>query len=187
MKTIKLLFVSALLLCLWGCDSVTSTALVGEKAVNLVAEEWDGTWLSAEGAVTLKVLDAKQGKLRAAWIEDSGGELKMETWLVQIRSSGAWNFANVRDDDDDDDGDQEIEERYLFTRVKKDSHQILFWMPDSDAFSAAVKAGQLPGEISDSNVRLAALNADHLEVIKSEKGPTLFDWDEPWVLLRVRQ
>jgi hypothetical protein len=183
MKTIKLLFASALLLCLWGCDSVTSTALVGEKPVSLVAEEWDGTWLNAEGAVTLKVTDASQGKLRASWIEESGDELKLETWNIQIRSSGSWSFANVRDDGDD----QEIEERYLFTRVKKDNRQILFWMPDTDAFTAAVKAGQLPGEISDSNVRLTALNADHLAVIKSDQRPTLFDWDEPLVLLRVRQ
>lgn len=183
MKTIRLLFVSSLLLLLWGCDSVTSTALVGEQPVSLVAEEWDGTWLSAGGTVTLKVLDAEQGKLRAAWIEDSGGKLKMETWLVQIRSSGSWSFANVRDDG----GNQEIEERYLFSRVKKDSRQILFWMPDTEAFTAAVKAGHLPGEIIDSSVRLSALNASHLEVIKSDQGPGLFDWDEPLVLLRVRQ
>ena len=183
MKTIKLLFLSALLFCLWGCDSVTSATQVGDQPVSLVAEEWDGTWLSAEGAVTLKVTDANQGKLRVSWIEESGDGLKMETWNVQIRSSGSWNFANVRDDG----GDQEIEERYLFTRVKKDNRQILFWMPDTDAFTAAVKAGHLPGEISDSSVRLAALNADHLEVIKSDQGPTLFDWDEPLVLLRVRQ
>ena len=35
MRALKLLFVTVLLLLLWGCDTVTSSALVGEKPVNL--------------------------------------------------------------------------------------------------------------------------------------------------------
>ena len=182
MNALKLLSVSALLLLLWGCDSVTSSALVGENPVSLVAEEWDGIWLGAEAAVILQVVDAKQGGLRAAWIERSGGALKTEIWLVQIRSSGSWIFANVKDDEATD----RSAERYLFSRLKKDDDQILFWLPSTSAFTKAVEAGHLPGEIEDSNVRLSNLSASHLEVVKSEKGQALFDWDEPMVLLRVR-
>ena len=128
----------------------------------------------------MRVVDAEQGRLLAAWIEESGDGLKLETWQVQIRASGSWSFANVKDDN-------EGEQRYLFTRIKNDDGQILFWLPDSDAFTAAVKAGHLPGEIFESGVRLSALGSSHLEVLKSANGPNLFEWDQPLVLLRVRQ
>jgi hypothetical protein len=181
MKKTRLLFASLLLMALWGCDSVTSSTPVGDKPVSLQEDDWDGTWINAESALTLKVKNAEKGHLQIAWIEDSGGKLKMESFIAEIRVSGDWHFASIRDDG----GDQEIEERYMFLRVDKSDGQIIGWSPDVAAFKKAVEDGHLPGKMDESSVRLSVLNSEHIDYIKSAAATSLFDWDEPLVLVRI--
>ncbi len=180
MKALKLLGVIALPLLLWGCSEVTSSAPIGEKPLVLDAEEWNGTWIIDEYAITFLVEDAEQGRLQIAWVEASESNLKMSTELVHFRTSGKWVFANTLDGDASGG-----EERYVFLRVEKDEDQIFLWGPDAIQFTEAVEAGRLPGEIDGKDVHLSALSASHVEVIKSDSDQVMFIWGGPVVLQRI--
>jgi len=56
------LFLSVLALLLTcGCSAVTSKRPIGEKPARIVAENWQGKWISRDGEVTIKVDDAERG------------------------------------------------------------------------------------------------------------------------------
>ena len=149
---------------------------MGEEPLLLKHDEWEGTWMNAEGSGVIKVLDVEGGHLRLAWVEDSGKELRFEKIDAHLRSSGEFIFANVRDEDSG---------LYTWVKVAKDGGQIVVWDPDVEKFRALVKDGKLPGKIDDKNVVLDELDPEHVQMITSSAEGVLFDWENPAVLIRV--
>jgi hypothetical protein len=134
---------SSVLICLalggvlGGCSAVLSTRPIGEQPLVLVAEEWDGTWTDSEDFLEIRVVDAEQGRLEAAWIEKDDEGFELERIEVLIRQSGETTFANARempDDDSDGDSDSEsdsdrdgTEDQYAFFRLGREGTRR--WMP----------------------------------------------------------
>jgi len=159
-----------------GCNSVYCTKPVGEKAVSIEPGEWEGTWInsSMDNPVSIKVIDAKKGILKAMWIENA----ELESCEAYLLESGEWMFGSTREDGKGN--------RFIWGRIKKDEGQILVWVPAVSKISDLVKAGTLPGTIEDDgNVTLGALTAEHLRVIMSEDKGVLFEWTKPVVLIRL--
>jgi hypothetical protein len=176
MSLFKGMLVAVSVLSLAGCSSVCSTKPVGEKAVAVEPEEWEGTWINSEmdTPVSIKVTDAKKGILKAMWID----KMKMESCDFQLLESGTWMFGSMRKDDKDN--------RYLWGRIKKDAGQIIVWIPDVTKIRELVKAGTLTGTVAeDGDVTLGDLNAAQLSVITSEDKGLLFEWTNPLILIRL--
>ena len=163
-----------------GCNIVYSTKPMGEKAVSISAEEWEGTWMHSDGALTVRVIDSVQGILEVGWVETEGKELTFELSKVYLRKFGGWLFVSGPDSDNPD------KSQFLWGRVKKDDNQVIIWGPDVSEFEALVKNGVLPGIAeSDGNVVLGDLTSEHLKLITSNAKGALLDWEEPIVLIRL--
>ncbi|MBM4142681.1 MAG: hypothetical protein FJ225_03675 [Lentisphaerae bacterium] len=163
-----------------GCSAVYSPVPLGDKPVNIEGErgEWEGTWMHADGAMTVKVMDGPNGVLKVGWIEDKQDDLKHETASVFLRNGAGWTFASIRPQDETN------ENRYVWARIEKKARLAILWGPDVKKFKALVQDGRLPGEVDGSDVVLGSLTSNHLALIASETNGVLFYWDEPFVLIK---
>lgn len=163
-----------------GCSAVYSPVPVGDKPTNIdsVREEWEGTWLHADGAMTVKVVDGSNGVLQVGWIEDQQGGLKHETASVFLRSGAGWTFASIKPQGETNDN------RYVWARIEKQERQAILWGPDVKKFKALVQDGVIPGKVQDGDVVLGGLTSNHLHLITSETNGVVFDWDHPFALIK---
>ena len=176
----KFVLAGLILLTACGCNAVISKRPVGEKSAKLTAKDWEGNWATTDGTMKLKVVDADKGMLKVFWIEDDDkGNPTMKTADVELRESGDWLFANVKDED------KGQIRGYVWGRIKNENRQIILWAPDDNRFKELVKAGVLPGKIDNDDVLLDELKPQHLKTITSGERGVLFEWDKPNVFVKV--
>ncbi|PKN24583.1 MAG: hypothetical protein CVU64_21800 [Deltaproteobacteria bacterium HGW-Deltaproteobacteria-21] len=178
MRTTILLTLVLAALAVSGCAAVSSIEPVGERPKELIVDQWDGTWIHRNEAVTIKVLDMQKGLLRVAWVEEQNGIFKLESRDVELRESGEWIFGNVVE--------KQEPASYYWGLVQKDEGQIAVWLPDPAQFAKLVQTGSLPGKVEKENkVILEKLAPEQLkELLSGDKG-SLLDWKRPVVFFRV--
>jgi hypothetical protein len=174
----KYLVFLGVFLILGGCEAVETSQPIGEKPTSLEGHqaEWEGVWIAPDTAVTIKVTDAANGALAAAWIEESDGKLAASQAEVLLRDAGGFTFANLKAPDETD---------WLWARIVKKDRQIVLFVPALDQLSKLVTEGKLPGKVKDHVVTLEALSPAQLALLTSETGPMLYDWQEPLVLMKL--
>ncbi len=188
---ISRILAAALLSFLAACDVVLSTHPVGLEPVAIEAEEWQGTWVSGEGAFTVTVPEGVAGRVELAWVEEEDGKPVLKTSPVHLRSAGEWIFGSLQNDDDDPGAGrpgsgQPENVRFLWGRLAKDEGQILFWLPRVEKFQQLVEGGVLPGTVEEGgDVVLGQLEASHLALIASEERGVLFEWEAPMIFRRL--
>jgi hypothetical protein len=163
-----------------GCSAVYSPVPVGDKPTNIerAQTEWEGTWMHTDGAMTVKVMDGSNGVLKVGWIQDEQGDLKHETASVFLRDGGGWTFASIKPQGETN------ENRYTWARIEKKERLAILWGPDVKKFKTLVRDGMIPGKVDGSDVVLGSLASNHLALITSETNGVLFNWDEPFVLIK---
>lgn len=178
MKRFYLFVLSACLLALSGCHSVTSPYLVGKQPASINPEMWNGKWgpeCSGEDAVQIEVLDKDRGILRATVLNPKDPPEVVE---CSLRTAGGdLNFVNAK---------MQKEQDYHPWLVRNEGGKmIILWSPDYDKFKSLVEKGILPGESAGGDISLGLFKPEHLDLITSEKEGVLFDWKHPVVLIRL--
>jgi len=188
MKYLQCALVACLLFAIAGCGTVYTTSPVGETPTQLVAEEWDGTWLGNGGTLELQVLDEMEGTLEAVLLgEQRAGEWEIWTVVAHVRTWKNWMFLTGED------LDEEGQYRYSWIgRIKKDDEQIILWGPDLGMLSRLVSEGKLPGRVRSSDiwptdVFLDELRPEDLELIRDGDEGMVLEWEDPYVLIRIVQ
>jgi hypothetical protein len=179
MKSKHLFSFLVLLMCIAGCERVSSQYLVGQKPYAADPEQWSGEWspdCSGDDTVRVEVLDKDKGIIRIMDTK-TGPDNTMQTYECYLREAGEWIFANVAFKD---------EAEFCPVRVKNlEGRQIIVWFPDPERFMPLVFDKKiLPGEWRGRNISLGLLKPEHLEIIMSGKEGVLFKWDEPVILVR---
>lgn len=174
----KLALAGLILLTTCGCNAVISKRPVGEKPARIVAKEWEGKWVTSDGAVMVKVIDAEKGTLKVFWLEDDKqSNPAMKTADVELRESGEWLFASTKEEDKG--------RGYVWGRIKNEDRQIMVWSPDDTLFKQLMKEGVFPGKVDGDEVILDELKPQHLKIITSGERGVLFSWDKPTVFVKV--
>ncbi len=156
----KLALCALTLMTTCGCNSVISKRLVGERPAKVVAKEWEGNWVTTDGAVKVKVVDADKGILKVAWLEDDKqGNSALKTADIEVRESGEWLFANTKEEDKG--------RGYLWGRIRNEDGQMMAWSPDETLFKQLMKEGVFPGKVDGDEVILDELKPQHLKIITS--------------------
>lgn len=174
-----------LLLALGGCHDVLSHGPMGESAVVLVPEEWDGVWSSVDGEFAVfQVVEPERTSIRAWFLErDSTGAPTLEPATLLARESGGWLFLSMLKSSEEPSGRSE----YYWVRAKKEDDTLIFWIPDTKKFETLVAEGIFPGDTESSDVRLGELESSHYAILTSEGRGVLFHWDMPLIFTRKRQ
>ena len=162
-----------------ACNPVISKKAVGEMPVKLIAAEWDGSWITPDGAVHFKVIDPEKGILNASWIEQEQGRSTLKTATVELRTQGDWLFANMQEDN------KGKSRGYLWARVKKESRQIIVWEPDRDQFAALIKQGIIAGKPDGSDLVMDGLEPNEVKAITDGKRGVPFKWDQPIIFTKA--
>ncbi len=178
MKCLRVVCTGLLALVFSACAVVYVESPVGEDPVKLDAEEWNGTWLHAEGAVTVKVLDSEDGALGLAWVDSEGEQLVPKSAAVHLRLAGGRVLVSWKEEDAAEPG-------YLWGILSRRDEQVVVLAPDADKFRVLVEQQKLPGHVENGDIYLGRLGPEHLDIILSDQEGFLFDWEEPLVLTRV--
>lgn len=185
MKPIRLVAVAFLLAVAGSCT--TATAPVGETPLGLDPGQWEGNWTALLGEdrwpVSIQVLDAESGVLEVTNLfqEDAGRRR-----TVYLRQAAGWVFASTLADQRASDP-EERPPVYQWARVDANPSRILFWSPVATRFRNLVDEGRLPAPAPESRADIGPLGPEAYELLRSEDGGSLFEWDDPGVLVRDRE
>lgn len=169
-----------------ACNPLYAAQPVGEKPRNLVAEKeaWEGTWVHGEGAITVAVTDAEQGRMQIAWFEKKQAALVPSVYDVELRTFDKSTFASVKDRESG---------RYVFARVETKDRQIVVYVPKVAAWMRVLRDKQvpntlkpaLPGGRSESEATLGPLSSKDLAFITASERAYLFLADPPTAFIKV--
>jgi len=171
-----------------GCSAVLTVEPIGSDPVALDPPEWDGVWCDVGSAaahlsgtridqrlcLTLTVVDPGGGTLA---VRDPTSTESHSTAIVRRLPGTDVTFLTVPYPPDADG-------HAFWVRIHMSNDVLLYWEPRPDAFRALVETGALSGT-SDGDVVLFPLDANELALI-GEQEASLFQWQEPRVLVRLR-
>ena len=185
-------FLSLLLMC--GCEISVSTAPVGERPLNIAAEQkaWEGHWAlhliqddEAAVPVSVAVPDASNGVLKVTLTvpdDDHKGNFKSETYVVLLRKGGGWTFANVEIKDEKNTNHPPC---YAWGRLKKTERSACLWWSEQKLLDPLVKEGKVPAYDQGNSDVLGVFTSNHIAQITSETNGVLFKWDMPFIFMRL--
>ena len=203
MRHLKYFFASVALLSAVSCSAVIVEEPIGLTPLQIERDDWEGYWVGhaadEEEAITgsIDVIDAENGVIRVTWIESDDAY----TSRVYLLESDDWTFASIPIPEEggfdfglDEKIDPSDEAQYVWARIVKQDDAIYFWAPDVSKFRHLVSTGRIPARQdqdspndSGSDVLLGRLEPEHYEFLASDQAGIPFEWDQPFVLIRVAE
>ena len=177
MKTMNFLASVVFGLFLSGCAVVQSDKAIGEKAVTVNADDWDGVWTFNGGALNAVVVDKDKGLLEIALVERKDGKFEMNTYRVGIMKQDDAIIANLEDPNE--------KGKFSFGRISINPDEIIVWIPNFARFKELLEKNKLPGIMVDEHkILLEKLGAEHMKIIADVYDGSIFSLDNPIVLKR---
>jgi len=186
MKTAKRLFLILVLSLLMGCP-VVSKNIVGLQEFKIDAQKIDGTWISDEGAILIKTIDAEKGIIKITFLEDRE---KLESVKIKIMKGKSWLYFNILPEKESKDKD------YMWGRFQLGENRIIFWHTASQAFTKAIEQRKIDGVIKKENQEDAKLSLTTSTTILTDSAENIinlvetsdkcfFSWDEPVFFIKL--
>jgi len=190
MKHLSICISISCLLFLFGCSSVVSKHPIGIEKYNASADALNGTWLSDEEFIKIKIMDEPNGILKLIWIEEKDNDFKLESITCQIMKGGKDLYLTVLEMPDEG-----IAGFYYWGKVEIENRKILFWLPSFDAFKEAYEANKIKaildktkadksGKQKIENIKLIDDPKIIVELIKDNNWK-YFDFENPIVLIKL--
>lgn len=194
-STLLLLLAASLLT---ACSSVSTPHLLGEAIDDAAAEEFNGVWKAGDTLFMVRHLGG--GEFRAGTSRWNEGDRKFEfdQGLLHIRALGDVMLLHLQEDDE---GEVEGAAEYSLARViLTETDEILLIPADAKRFAAAVRAGELKGEVSGggagdapegfvqgsaTNVQLAGTKEEIDAYLTADRVPLLFNVSDCGVMRRI--
>jgi uncharacterized protein YcfL len=172
MKIFKLLNLFVLLILIGACSTIKTINQLGEKTYLLDKNKWEGTWVTGEGFLQLKVIDIETSEVSIMLIEK--GEL--QKYKIFIRKNGEDSYMNLVDEDN----------HYLFAKFKRTRNQIIVWLPSREMMQKAINSKALTGVISEKkNVLITSEKKQVNNYFVENKDKILFEYEEPIIFRKL--
>jgi hypothetical protein len=186
MKTAKRLFLILALSLLMGCP-VVSKNIVGLQEFKIDAQKLDGTWISDEGAILIKTIDAEKGVIKITFLEDRG---KIESVKIKIMKGKLWFYFNILPEKESKDND------YMWGRFQLGENRIIFWHTASQAFTKAIEQRKIQGFIKKekqedekisftTSTAILTDSAENIINLVETSDKSFFSWDEPVFFIKL--
>jgi len=171
---------------------VVSKYPIGIENFKTSSNAWNGTWLSEDEVIKIKVIDEPNGIIKLAWIESKDNDLTFKSITCKIKKGKSGLYLNVIEMPDG-----ELTDYYFWGKIKKENQKIIFWQPSVDAFKKAHEAKKInaiiektdPDKSGKQRVKFVKLTDDPevvLDLIEN-KSSEYFDLENPIVLMRIIQ
>ena len=186
MKTAKRLFLILALSLLMGCP-VVSKNVVGLQELKIDAQKVDGTWISDEGAILIKAIDAEKGVIKITFLEDRE---KLESVKIKIMKGKLWFYFNILPEKESKDND------YMWGRFQLGENRIIFWHTASQAFTKAIEQRKIQGFIKKekqedekisftTSTAILTDSAENIINLVETSDKSFFSWDEPVFFIKL--
>lgn len=186
MKTVKAIFLIFVASLLMGCP-VVSKSIVGLQEFKIDTQKIDGTWISDEGAILIKTIDAEKGIIKITFLEDSD---KMESVKIKIMKGKSWLYFNILPEKESKD----IE--YMWGRFQQGENSIIFWHTSNQAFTKAIQERTIQGVIKKEKQEDEVFSFTTSKVILTDSAENIinlvetsdksfFSWDEPLFFIKL--
>ena len=180
----NLITLSLFMIFLNGCTTVVTKHPIGTEPYFAAEDEWQGTWLTDNEIIKIKVIDESAGSIQIAWIEDNESELKFEKVNCKLMKSENAVYIHSLDLPNEDFGGY-----YVWGKVQIENNKIIIWEPMFEAFKSVYIEKKLKASVEKndkqeiSNIQLTDTPVNILSVIEADK--TFFDWEKPTILMRL--
>jgi hypothetical protein len=186
MKTAKAIFLILVLSLLIGCP-VVSKNIVGLQEFKIDAQKIDGTWISDEGAILIKTIDAEKGIIKITFLEDRE---KVESVKIKIMKGKSWLYFNILPEKESKD----IE--YMWGRFQQGENRIIFWHTANQAFTKAIEERKIQGVIKKekqedakfsftTSTTILTDSAENIINLVETSDKSFFSWDEPVFFIKL--
>lgn len=192
--------ISAALICLGACSSVTTPHLLGEPVDNETAGRLTGAWLGDESIAYSRHVGRGEFRLASTKWDTAQERFVLEESTVFIRSLNGALIIHVRTDESDEGAGAASPEYSIARLVLTEKNEIILLSPAIKRFIDAVKAGEFKGEISGeggddaaggffaggpTTVHLGGTKEEIEAAFTRERITDLFTIEESGVLRRV--
>ncbi len=166
----KMCVLSLLMVLSFSCSSIRSLHKLGLESLTLDTNKWQGTWISGDGALQVKVVDAHSGEIEILMIENE----KIEKHQVFINKNGSDTYGNLLTK----------EKHYIFVKFKMRKNELLMWLPKLDAIKAAIDHKKLVGVVNDKDILTESSKEVNNSYFIAHKEQILFEYEEPFIFKR---
>ena len=174
MKNFKKYIWLVLLLTLGACSTIKSTNLVGDYALKLNPDEWNGTWVIGEETYQVNVINEDFGIMESVSIKD-GKTQKYKMFATQGGDDKYINLVNA-------------DKRFSFVKFKREKNSATAWMPSKEVFKKAIESHKIAGEIDEGgNILITASGKAFSEFIKTNPELMMFELESPSIFKRVAE
>lgn len=177
------LVILSLALLLSGCSSVTipHPLSIHPKAVD--KDKFEGTWLVDKSAVEVRF--GSNGVARIARTEWKDDHFRLVQGEMIVTEGNKDNYISIRVEEDGVWTNRYFFLKYTFT----DSEDLVLWLPNGDAFEAAIKTNALQGVITkktySTDISVTNAPASVVDFLNDPERGDLFEYREPMVLRRI--
>ena len=186
MNIAKRLLLILILAALMGCPAVSKN-IIGLQEFKIDAQKVDGTWISDEGAILIKTIDAEKGIIKITFLEDRE---KLESVKIKIMKGKSWLYFNILPEKESKDND------YMWGRFQLGENRIIFWHTASQAFTKAIEQRKIDGVIKKEKQEDAKLSfttsatiltdsAENIINLVETSDKCFFSWDQPVFFIKL--
>jgi hypothetical protein len=161
-----------LVLALGACSSIKSTNIIGDYALKLNPDEWNGTWVIEDETYQVSVINPDFGIMGSVSNKDGKIE-KHRMFATQIESDTYINLVNA-------------DKSFSFAKFKKEKNLVTAWKPSIEVFKKAIENSEIDGEVDkDGNIVITASGKVVSEFLKANSASILFEYESPNVFKRL--
>jgi len=172
MTNLKICILLILALTLGACTSTKSTNMLGNYALKLNEDEWNGTWVIENEAYQIKVINPDFGIMQSISIEDG----KIKKHRIFATQSGDDKYINLVAPD----------KRFFFAKFKKEQNSVIVWLPSKEMLKKAIENSEIEGKVDkDDNVLITASGKAFSEFMKTNKNMMMFEYENPGIFKRL--
>jgi len=172
MKKLKIFILLLSALTLGACSSIKSTSMLGDYALKLSEDEWNGTWVIEKDIYHIRVINPDFGIFELVSTEDG----KSKKHRAFAAYSGDDKYINLVASD----------KKFFFAKFKKEKDSVTVWLPSKKMWAKAIEDNKIDGEVDeDGNILITAKSSRVFsDFFKTNKELKMFDYENSNILKR---
>lgn len=171
-----------------GCTAVVTKTPIGNSAVKIQAEEWDGTWACEDDVLIVKTIDESKGLLKVALIREKDGIFSLQQGQISLKHLGDNKFLNIPFAEIA--GKKELKDKFagyfVWAKFTRQGENLIVWIPDAESIKKLLTKKELIGK-EEKDIIILEGSADQLSKTIEKQINSIIEWKHPGVYTRIKK